>query len=69
MIETNGKSRFCFKIEITLVKKVFHAVPHAAAMRNHMLIINVRAANWGRFARKTTLLRISLRVKGNFGGF
>lgn len=45
MIETNGKSRFCFKIEITLVKKVFHAVPHAAAMRNHMLIINVRAAN------------------------
>lgn len=37
MVETNGKSRFCFKIEITLVKQDFHAVLDAAAMRDDML--------------------------------
>lgn len=69
MFARNGKSRFCFEIEMTLVKEGFHAAPHAAAMRDYMPITNARAADWIRFARKTSLLRISLRVKGNFSGF
>lgn len=54
IFEINAKCSFCFDC--------------LSCSNNVIRIINVRAANWGRFARKATLLRISPRVKGIFGG-